>query len=31
MKIAFVVPEAVPYIKTVGLGDVAGTLPVYLS
>ena len=31
MKIAFVVPEAVPYIKTGGLGDVAGTLPVYLT
>lgn len=31
MKIGFVVPEAVPYIKTGGLGDVAGTLPVYLK
>ena len=31
MKIAFVVSEAVPYIKTGGLGDVAGTLPIYLN
>ena len=27
MKIAFVSTEAVPYAKTGGLGDVAGSLP----
>ncbi len=31
MKIAFVVSEAVPYIKTGGLADVSGSLPKYLK
>ncbi|MCX8095104.1 MAG: glycogen synthase GlgA [Caldisericia bacterium] len=31
MKITFVVSEAVPYIKTGGLADVAGSLPKYLK
>ncbi|MDI6861722.1 MAG: glycogen synthase GlgA [Caldisericia bacterium] len=31
MKIVFVVSEAVPYVKTGGLGDVAGSLPKYLK
>ena len=31
MKIFFVAPEATPYVKTGGLGDVTGTLPKYLK
>lgn len=31
MKVAFVASEAVPYAKTGGLADVAGTLPLYLK
>ena len=31
MKVAFIVSEAVPYAKTGGLADVAGTLPQYLT
>ena len=30
MKVAFVASEAIPYAKTGGLADVAGTLPVHL-
>lgn len=30
MKIYFVASEAVPYVKTGGLGDVSGTLPIHL-
>ena len=31
MKVFFVAPEATPYVKTGGLGDVTGTLPKYLK
>jgi len=31
MKVAFVASEAIPYAKTGGLADVAGTLPVHLK
>ena len=31
MKVVFVAPEATPYVKTGGLGDVTGTLPKYLK
>ena len=31
MKIAEVSPEIIPYAKTGGLADVAGTLPLYLE